>query len=55
LAKENEVLLPKKMLGKEGLTNATVDGRNLIIYRVLYIPGGAAFLPSTVGGGFKYF
>ena len=37
----------------------TVDGRNpanqlrlvvdLIIYRVLYIPGGAGLLPSTVG------
>ena len=35
----------------------TVDGRNPapvevvqpIIYKVLYIPGGAGFLPSTVG------
>ena len=36
----------------------TVDGRNPapvdmvgypIIYRVLYVPGGAGFLPSTVG------
>ena len=24
-----------------------------MIYTVLYIPGGAGFLPSTVGGGFK--
>ena len=40
------------------LFNTTVDGRNPanqlrlvvypIIYRVLYIPGGAGFLPSTV-------
>ena len=26
----------------------TVDGRNPVIYKVLYIPGGAGFLPSTV-------
>jgi len=25
-----------------------------MIYRVLYIPGGAGLLPSAVGGGFKY-
>ena len=41
-----------------GYTDTTVDGRNPanqlrlvvypIIYRVLYIPGGAGFLPSTV-------
>ena len=33
------------------LPRYTVDGRNLvypIIYRVLYIPGGAGFQPSTV-------
>ena len=26
----------------------TADGRNPVIYKVLYIPGGAGFLPSTV-------
>ena len=43
---------------KSKFKEATVDGRNLanqlrlvvypIIYRDLYIPGGAGFLPSTV-------
>ena len=44
------------MLGGDGrnLANQLI-GSFLIIYRVLCIPGGAAFLPSTVGGGFKYF
>ena len=26
-----------------------------IVFGVSYIPGGAGFQPSTVGGGFKYF
>ena len=43
-------------------TNGTVDGRNPanqlrfvaypIVYRVLYIPGGAGLLPSTVSSKF---
>ena len=44
--------------------NHTVDGRNpanrlrLVVYpnisKVLYIPGGAGFLPSTVSGSFHF-
>ena len=30
-------------------------GRYPIAYKAVYIPGGAGFLPSTVGGGFKYY
>ena len=46
------------------LESGTVDGRNpasqlrlvvyLITYRVLHIPGGARFLPSTGGGGKRH-
>ena len=44
-------------VGGRNHTPHTVDGRNSapvdryfpIIYKVLYIPGGAGFLPSTVG------